>query len=548
MHDQQLMLADDPSADRQDGARAIEVTAMFDETVLAVRHLDNPRAGRVSLTTWALFALAAGTVVVGLVQSLRGQGGLGGLMLALGMGSGVFALTRYLAERRSPHFVLGAAAGADLPLAHEAIPAEAAGAFSLVRSTGQDFELQLTAQMEGDVTVGADRYPLSALIADGRARPSDEVAGAYRLHLPAGSRTFLRFGNHSFLISSVNAPRQVAASLLGGLSWSTQVFTGLSFAAHALLLAIVFATPPNAKAIGIDRFGQAQEFVKYRTKAKLAAEESVPKWLREAKARDKKQGDAGDRHRGDEGKAGKRDAPKAPKRYAIKGNDDNPALAKTLAEQTARQAGVLGLLDRPSGSVMASIFGKDSALGRDALDALGGLQGDQIGETYGVGGLGIVGDGRHGGGLGTGLGTANLGRIGTLGHGNGSNGTYGSRVARLRRRTAKMPKVGFGVAKTKGALDKELIRREVRKHRNEVRYCYQRELQKSPKLGGRLVVQFTIGGRGQVVLSRVQSSTLASAPVERCVAKAVRRWSFPKPAGGGIVIVSYPFSFRAAGL
>jgi hypothetical protein len=35
-------------------------------------------------------------------------------------------------------------------------------------------------------------------------------------------------------------------------------------------------------------------------------------------------------------------------------------------------------------------------------------------------------------------------------------------------------------------------------------------------------------------------------PVEQCIAGAVRRWEFPKPEGG-IVIVSYPFVLKAAG-
>jgi hypothetical protein len=35
--------------------------------------------------------------------------------------------------------------------------------------------------------------------------------------------------------------------------------------------------------------------------------------------------------------------------------------------------------------------------------------------------------------------------------------------------------------------------------------------------------------------------------VENCVVQAVRRWEFPKPLGGGIVIVSYPFNFTAGG-
>jgi hypothetical protein len=33
--------------------------------------------------------------------------------------------------------------------------------------------------------------------------------------------------------------------------------------------------------------------------------------------------------------------------------------------------------------------------------------------------------------------------------------------------------------------------------------------------------------------------------VEKCVVDAVKRWEFPKPTGGGIAIVSYPFNFMA---
>jgi hypothetical protein len=62
----------------------------------------------------------------------------------------------------------------------------------------------------------------------------------------------------------------------------------------------------------------------------------------------------------------------------------------------AASAGVLGLLRAPSGSRLASAFGRDSAPGLAAEDALGGLIGDSrggggIGEAYGLGGLGGVG-------------------------------------------------------------------------------------------------------------------------------------------------------------
>jgi hypothetical protein len=50
-----------------------------------------------------------------------------------------------------------------------------------------------------------------------------------------------------------------------------------------------------------------------------------------------------------------------------------------------------------------------------------------------------------------------------------------------------------------------------------------------------------------VVSSSVAQSTTNNGTVDQCIAGAVRRWEFPKPQGGGIVIVSYPFVLEMAG-
>ena len=64
--------------------------------------------------------------------------------------------------------------------------------------------------------------------------------------------------------------------------------------------------------------------------------------------------------------------------YGLKGPKDNPDphLAKKLAEEQAKNAGILGVLKQTEGSHIASIFGRDSALGNDAADVLGGLIGN----------------------------------------------------------------------------------------------------------------------------------------------------------------------------
>ena len=38
-----------------------------------------------------------------------------------------------------------------------------------------------------------------------------------------------------------------------------------------------------------------------------------------------------------------------------------------------------------------------------------------------------------------------------------------------------------------------------------------------------------------------------NAELETCVAGRVRTWVFPKPKGGGVVVVTYPFIFQQAG-
>jgi len=53
-------------------------------------------------------------------------------------------------------------------------------------------------------------------------------------------------------------------------------------------------------------------------------------------------------------------------------------------------------------------------------------------------------------------------------------------------------------------------------------------------------VQATLAPTGQVVVCRIQESTVKDAEVEPCMTQAVRRWPFPRPRGGGIGIVSLP--------
>lgn len=98
-----------------------------------------------------------------------------------------------------------------------------------------------------------------------------------------------------------------------------------------------------------------------------------------------------------------------------------------------------------------------------------------------------------------------------------------------------------GEPTVKGALDPALIQKVVRRHLNQVRYCYERALAKTPDLSGKIVVSFVIGRDGGVASA---TATEGMDPeVDACVVGRFRRMQFPEPSGGGIVSVSYPFVF-----
>ncbi|MCX4246880.1 AgmX/PglI C-terminal domain-containing protein [Paraliomyxa miuraensis] len=178
----------------------------------------------------------------------------------------------------------------------------------------------------------------------------------------------------------------------------------------------------------------------------------------------------------------------------------------------------------------------------DDEDVWGGLTGTEVGESFGVGGLGLVGTGRGGGG--TGEGTVGIGNTGLIGKGGGSSkrSGYGRGAgAGFGGRGRQVPRVRMAKATVQGTLDRDIIRRIVRAHINEVRYCYNQGLERDPNLHGRVTVQFAIDPQGKVPSSAVAESTLPDASVSTCIARAVKRWKFPKPPSSGLVLVTHPF-------
>jgi pSer/pThr/pTyr-binding forkhead associated (FHA) protein len=401
----------------------------------------------------------------------------------------------------------------------------------------------------GDVTIGNDRMSIQDLIQSGRAQPSSELPGAYQYPLPPGATGRVAFRGLTFVVRPVNAGKPVGVGQGGGIDFKQQAWTLMSFLIHGLFLAMMYFMPPGGSALSLDLLSEDARLAKYLMEPPETVEEETPDWLQNSETKDD-EGGKGKRHKDDEGQMGKESSQKTKNKYAIQGPADNedPHMAREAAKEEAKNAGILGVLSASQGAWNSptSPYGQDSALGYDPMSALGALMGDQIGENFGFGGLGLRGTGRGGGG--TGEGTIGLGNVGTIGHG-GGGGTgsgYGRGAGGFRGRDAKVPQIRSGNADVRGSLSKEVIRRVIQRHINEVRFCYEQELSSRPDLGGRVQVKFIVSPSGAVQAANVESTTLGAPRAENCIAQAVRRWTFPAPDGGGIVIVSYPFVLENA--
>jgi hypothetical protein len=74
-----------------------------------------------------------------------------------------------------------------------------------------------------------------------------------------------------------------------------------------------------------------------------------------------------------------------------------------------------------------------------------------------------------------------------------------------------------------------------------ITYCYEKALVASPSLRGTVQVQFFIKPDGTVASAAASG---VDPDVATCVANVIRSLAFPKPAGGGGVLVNYPVTFH----
>jgi hypothetical protein len=236
-----------------------------------------------------------------------------------------------------------------------------------------------------------------------------------------------------------------------------------------------------------------------------------------------------------EGRVGKKDAQR-----------EDTQIAGEPKDAVATKVRAMGLLGVLSGGGPNNAL--HSALDMPSLDKmLGGLGALHTVVGRGSGGFGLRGGGTGGGGTGKGT-LFGAGDLGTgVGAGSGSGRGRGAGGIGLAGPKAKEAQLSLdnGGAKVHGFLSKEQIDRVVRANQAAIKYCFEVEMQRQPKLAGAVHMYWRINLQGQVSVVRVDKSTLDNPRVEGCMTRQIKRWIFPKPDGGEVE-VTYPFLLRGS--
>jgi TonB family protein len=374
--------------------------------------------------------------------------------------------------------------------------------------------VNVPAAAQGELMLGGEVRRLADLRAAGRLEPSREMPDSHALGLPPGSALRLRFGERAILLRPVSAEAGPPKTGLAGLldtrfGWHVVVAAAL----HVLVAVAAISMPADAASLFLDSQARPDHWVGY---AILPEQQLVHVERPHAE------------HPLDRVQPAAEAAPRAPRPVARAPRAGAPEPAR--GKERARDA---------AASFASALEGQGLWKAGSAVDPAA------LSRVDGRGGDGGPGDGPGLAGFPRGASpgdTASLapGELPTLRPARPGPGGEPRYVERPTHQPQIVPRDPVIV----GGIDKEVVRRVIRGHLAEVRYCYERALQGHPGLAGRVETRFVIGSAGAVLDARALESTVADPAVAACVVEHIRRWTFPPLAGEGTVSITYPFLFR----
>jgi len=452
----------------------------------------------------------------------KGAGPLG-LELRFRWGDQIVA-EQLLGPTHKGEFKIGSAAGVDFVVGDQRLGAPS---FAFVTADGAGgFTLRITGQMTGELERKGRIVTLLQAIESGMASREDD---AYSITLEPDDIALVDVGGVVVDLCFQPVPQRVAVPISERLDWTAlNIFLLVFFFAGLLVVAAV-----TRAASGEDFSDELSGNNAVLTKLLVKPPDPQKNPFLEQLAKQKEKGEAPAAFKGDEGQMGKKNAPNRDAKASPKAIDPNSKdQARLIAQRIFGGKGNAGV---------ATLFGR-AGLGGSLQAAMGHMTGSTVGDAGGVLGMGLKGSGGGGGGTGN---TIGIGAVGTRGVA-GGEGKYGTGIGMGKKASADISITNSDPEVT-GSMDPELIRRVVRSHHDQLKYCYDNALTKNPKLTGKVSVRWIITEGGTVASSNVVNTTTNTPELDRCIAGRVLTWIFPKPKGGGVAVVTYPFVFKQAG-
>ena len=420
---------------------------------------------------------------------------------------------------------IGEVKGADVFLSSDGLPTRR---FPLIRCIKGEYTLTFTNHMEGELEIDGQLYPLQSLRGSSLAKPDDSLKDSYRVVLPATSRCLVHWGGLSFALRFVPTFKPFSAEVLKTIDYNYLNTALLSFFFHLALIVALLVYPIEAEQLNRDLLqGEPDRFVSLilappqKTRVANAILERLKKnqsmEVRKKPKKDTKAVLSATKTEGNIKKA------KAQKRVEVR-----KRFSKLFANDDGASGGILG--SKGGGGTLAG-----------SLSRVIGTMGTSS-STAGLAGLGLRREVLIGGGAGTSRTISTIGTSGRLG-GGGKGNEYGQGVE-IGERTERRV-ISLSTPTIMGALSKEVVQKVIDRNKNQIRYCYEVELQRNQNLAGRIAVRWVILGTGRVGEVVIRDSTMNNPKVERCMINRIKTWQFPAPAGGGVVEVNYPFVFKA---
>jgi hypothetical protein len=552
---------------------AIEVAALFDESLVSVKHCMDPRGGRVRAATMALLAAGAigfvaaslafvGTAVTahrnadaldawthvahkpawsfrpeqpGLPTDVVVTGGLGMAVIGLGLG-----LARLRRERVSPYFRIGTAPGVEHPTEHAP-----AASFPLVAPSGDDFVLNVGPGMTGELVVDNTTTPLAALAGLGRAQPSAHLANTLEVPIPPRARIRARAGASTFVVTSVPQPKREAIPSLM-FDGRTAMYIAGSLAVHLALWGAIQFGSDSMSSVGLQLDGNEAVDARW---SHTNPDDPPPPAITETGTNDSRgQDSSGGATAMADGVRGTPDSTVAQAHMRVAMNDPMPKLSRERQLDEVRRSGFF-MDDALSESIRTVTGGDDDISSQFDKATYYGTEFGADGDSRGFG-MGRYGNG-PGGGCTNNCGGIGAGRYNTIGDGHKAGhdfGLGGTGGGGLPGHHPRVPTGSVGLPVSVGdGLDKAIIRRYIMQRFEKLRYCYEKQLLVQAGLEGDVSVSFLIQPNGTVQGAVGQATGGMKQEVASCAADVIGAIEFPAPKDGGSVQVRFPLRFHPTG-